>query len=550
MKPKEYIQKILIDALKNSGYQMDKSQIPELEIPKQSEFGDLSSTVALNLARVAKAPPRQIAQKVIDNLPIDPSYIDKVEIAGAGFINFFLAKKCLRQAITEILSEGESYGRSDWGAGSKIQFEFVSANPTGPLNVVSARAATVGDILSNLYSAVGFEVEREYYVNDAGRQIRLIGASVSARYMELLGKEEPFPEEGYHGDYIRSLAKQIIDSEGDRYAQMEVSERQQAFSQMATEYFLKRQQQSMKNYRVHYDRWFRESELRNKGEHEKLLATLQEKKLTYEKDGAVWFTSSQFGDEKDRVLVTSENEPTYFLIDITYHQNKYARGFNRLVDFWGPDHHGYIDRMKAALIALGHPPESFYVSIIQQVNLLRGGQVVRMSKRAGEIIEMDELIEEVGVDVARWFFVDRRMSTPLDFDIDLAKNTSEENPVYYVQYAYARICNILVYAEEQNVSIEDTADLSLLDKDEEMVVIKKLLEFPEIISKAARFFEPHRLTGYLKDVATEFHRFYHNHRVVSDDRQLTQARLMLTKATKIVLANGLKLLGISAPERM
>lgn len=550
MKPKEYIQKALIEALRKSGLYFEEFNLPNLELAKQAEFGDLSSTLALNLTREAKKPPRQIAQQLVDNLSLDGSYVEKVEIAGAGFINFYLAKECLQQSVKDILSEGEAYGQSDWGVGKRIQFEFISANPTGPLNVVSARAAAVGDILANLYSAVGFNVEREYYVNDAGRQIRLLGASVSSRYMELLGKEEPFPEEGYHGDYIRTLAQEIITSEGNRFTEMEKSERHAALAKMACERIIEHQQNSLKRYNLVFDRWFHESEIRTEGEDDKLLSLLAEKKLSYEKDGAIWFKSSQFGDEKDRVLVTSEGEPTYFLIDIAYHQNKYARGFDFVHDLWGPDHHGYVDRMKAVMAALGHPADSFQVSIIQQVNLLRGGKVIKMSKRAGEIIEMDELIDEVGVDVSRFFFVDRRISTPLDFDIDLAKKESDENPVYYVQYAHARICSILRFATEQGVVIPDTADMSVLDADEEMGVIKKLLEFPEVVSKAAKFLEPHRLTLYLRDVATVFHRFYHNHRVVTDDHKLTAARLILTKATKLVLANGFKLLGISAPERM
>ena len=321
-------------------------------------------------------------------------------------------------------------------------------------------------------------------------------------------------------------------------------------AQFASERIIERQKKSMEKYHLFYDRWFRESELRKKDEDKKLLSLLKNKNLIYKKDGATWFKSSRFCDEKDRVLVTGDGEPTYFLIDIAYHQNKYERGFDFLYNFWGPDHHGYIDRMKAAMIALGHAKDSFDVGIIQQVNLLRGGKVVKMSKRAGEIVEMDELIDEVGVDVSRFFFADRRISTPMDFDIDLAKKESDENPVYYVQYAHARICSILRFAEEQGVCIPDTADLSVLEADEEMAVIKKLLEFPEVISKATQFFEPHRLTSYLRDVATVFHRFYHNHRVVTDDTKLTAARLLLTKATKQVLANGFKILGISAPERM
>ena len=549
MRADQYIRQQIAGHLKKLGVEISERDVP-LERPKLAEHGDLATSIAMELARTLRRAPRQIAEDLVKQVSWDPFYVASAEVAGPGFVNFRYGAGYLRQAVREILETGEAFGRSDWGRGQKIQFEFVSANPTGPLNVVSARAAAVGDVLASLHEAVGYEVEREYYVNDAGRQVRLLGQSVSSRYMNLLGKDEPFPEDGYHGDYIKDLAREILDAYGDKFAKMPAEERHRELARIALEKMIAQHQEAMKAYRVNFDVWFRESELRKRKEHEAVLAYFAEKGLSYEKDGAVWFRATQFGDEKDRVLVTREGEPTYFLVDIAYHRNKFQRGFDIVHDLWGPDHHGYIPRMKAAVQALGVDLERFRVSIIQQVNLLRGGEVVKMSKRAGQIIEMKELIEEVGVDVARFFFLMRRISAPLDFDIDLAKKQSDENPVYYVQYAHARICNILRYAEERGVSLPAEPDLELLREPEEFDVIKKMLEYPDVISGAARFLEPHRLTTYLQDLAASFHRFYHEHRVVGEDADLTAARLELTRAVRVVLANGLKMMNVTAPERM
>jgi arginyl-tRNA synthetase len=520
-----------------------------LDKPKLPEHGDIAATVALELARELRKPPRAIAEALTAE-PFDPNYVESVEVAGPGFINFRVSQRYLRRLVAEILAQGEAYGRSNWGRGRRVQLEFVSANPTGPLNVVSARAAAVGDVIANLFEAVGYRVEREYYINDAGRQVRLLGMSVSSRYMALFGIDEPFPEEGYHGEYVRDLAMEIRQEYGDRFVHMPAEERQQQLTQIALEKMIRQHQEAMRAYRVHFDVWFRESELRKANAHLEVLEEFKRRGLAYEQDGAIWFKASQFGDEKDRVLVTREGEPTYFLVDIAYHRNKFERGFDLVYDFWGPDHHGYIPRMKAAVQALGIDPQRFQVNIIQQVNLLRGGEVVKMSKRAGQIIEMAELIEEVGVDAARFFFLMRKMSAPLDFDIDLAKQQSEENPVYYVQYAHARICNILRFAEERGLQLPAQANFDLLREPEEFEVIKNLMDFPEVISGAARFLEPHRLTTYLQELAASFHRFYHRHRVVGEDPELSAARLCLTEAVRIVLANGLRLIHVSAPERM
>ncbi len=550
MKPQEHVQWELQQALSASGWEISQSPWLGLERPKQEELGDLSSPLAMTLARELKMAPRKVAEILVGHLPQDKFYLDKVEIAGPGFINFYFAKPCLQQAVLEIIREGEAFGRSDMGQDCKIQLEFVSANPTGPLNIVSARAAAIGDVLCNCYRTAGFNAQREFYVNDAGRQVRLLGASLSARYQTELGHEEPIPEEGYHGEYLRDLALEIIARDGDRYAALPAEERAILFSQMGLEYMLQRQRASLDKYRVQYDQWFRETTIRDAEAHKGILEKFTSAGLCYTEEGALWFRSTGFGDEKDRVLVTRDGEPTYFLIDIAYHENKYSRGFEKVIDFWGPDHHGYIDRMRAAIVALGHSKESFAVSIIQQVNLLRGGQAVKMSKRAGQIIEMDELIEEVGVDAARFYFVDRRISQPIDFDIDLAKKQSDENPVYYVQMAHARICSILRYAEEQGLEALKEAETAALGNAHEVQVIKKLLEFPDVVQRVVQHTEPHRVTNYVQEVATIFHRFYHENRVVTEDKSLSLARLMLARATQQVLANGFALLGISAPEIM
>ncbi len=550
MTPQQHIQQNLKKALEQLGFDTSDPKIVLLEKPKQDNFGDVATTAAMTLARLAKKAPRAIAQDIIDHFEIDPFYVEKIEIAGPGFINFYLAPSCLQKMVLDILEAGAEYGKSDIGKGERVQLEFVSANPTGPLNVVSARAASVGDVLANLMNAAGYNARREYYVNDAGRQIRLLGESLSARYLTELGDETPVPDDGYHGDYLRDLATAIVAEEGDIYKETDDNERAELFSRKALQFMLDRHKKSMQTFGVQYDVWFRESDLRQTDEHLALLEKLERDGYTYKEDDAIWFKSSEFGDEKDRVLVTGDGRPTYFLVDVAYHQNKYSRGFDRLIDFWGPDHHGYIPRMSAALQALGHPKDSFQVEIIQQVNLLREGQQVKMSKRAGEIIEMDELIDEVGVDASRFFFTDRRTSQQLDFDIELAKKEDRNNPVWYVQYAHARTCNIFVKAQEKGFSTENLRDTSALTDEYALAVIKKLVDFPEVIAQAAHTMEPHRLPQYLKELAAALHRFYHHQMVLSDDNTVRESRLLLTDATRQVLENGLTLMGVSAPKYM
>lgn len=547
MKAELYIVDVLKKAL-NAVYNLEEEI--GLEKPRQDGWGDFATTFAMSLAKKLRMAPRQIAEKVVEHIQDDQKLFANVTVDGPGFINITLDAKYWQDTVKEIIDAGDEFGTCQVGNGKKIQVEFVSANPTGPLNVVSARAAAVGDVLVTILKKAGYTAEREYYINDAGRQVRLLGASVAARYLTLCGQESAVPEDGYQGEYIIDLAQAIKDENGDKFTSFADDERNQALSQIALEKMIKSQQGAMATYRVEYDNWFRESSLRDENAHFEILDELKSKNYTYEKDGAVWFRSTDFGDAKDRVLVTSEGEPTYFMVDIAYHRNKFSRGFETLYDLWGPDHHGYIDRVSAAMQALGYAKEAFNVRIIQQVNMLRDGEVVKMSKRAGNIIEMEEVVSEVGIDAARFFFVMRKMDSPLDFDINLAKKQTDENPVYYVQYAHARLVNVILHAIENGIEYQAVADLSLLKSTEEMALIRKLNEFPKVVETCARIMETHLIPAYLMEMAAAFHSFYHHNRVVTDDKALSQARLHLLMATKTVLVNGLNMLKITAPERM
>jgi arginyl-tRNA synthetase len=542
-----YLHGLLTELMQKRGW---PAEVVSVGRPRQEGFGDYATPAAMGLAKTLKKAPRVIAEEIVNALEYDRALIEEIRIDGPGFINFRFSSGYWQNVLTEILQARERYGRSTSGAGKNINMEFVSANPTGPLNVVSARAASIGDVLVNLFHAVGAEAKREFYINDAGQRVRMLGYSVSSRYMALFGADEPFPEDGYHGEYIKDLAASIRDEFGDRFVPLALETRCDQLTQIALERMIRAQRETLEKFRVKFDLWFSEESLLASNRQQEVLDILAEKNLSYEKDGALWFRSSQFGDEQDRVLLKSDGEPTYFLGDIAYHTDKFRRGFNQLYDLWGPDHHSHVARMEAAMEALGYAKSSFQVRIIQQVNLLRGGEVVKMSKRAGNLIEMAELIDEVGVDAARYFFLMRKLDTPMDFDIDLAKKQTDENPVYYVQYAHARVCNILAHAADKGISLGEHYDLGLFKTAEELAVLKKLAEFPEAVSKAAQFLEPHRITLFLQELAATFHHFYHHHRVVSEDAALTQARLRLVEGVRLVLANALSLLNITAPEKM
>jgi len=542
-----YLHALLVNFAQKRGWPTEAIVVNR---PRQEGFGDYATPVAMSLAKSLKKAPRVIAEEIVKALEYDRQLIAEIRIDGPGFINFRLGPGYWQNILAEILQTREAYGRSNSGAGKKINLEFVSANPTGPLNIVSARAASIGDVLVNLFQATGADARREYYVNDAGARVRMLGYSVSSRYMALFDIAEPFPEDGYHGDYLKDLAASLRDEFGDRLVSLPLEERCDQLTQLALTRLIGAQKEILSKFRVNYDLWFSEQSLLDSNRQQEVLSILEQKNLCYEKDNAIWFRSTRFNDEQDRVLIKRDGAPTYFLGDIAYHMDKYRRGFNQLYDLWGPDHHSHIARMEAAMTGLGYPPGSFQVRIIQQVNLLRGGEVVKMSKRAGNIIPMAELVEEVGVDAARYFFLMRKLDTPMDFDIDLAKKQTDENPVYYVQYAHARLCNVFAHAQAKGVALAEDYDLRLLQAPEEIALLRKLSEFPEIVAKAAQFLEPHRMTLFLQELAAAFHHFYHDHRVVSEDAALTQARLRLVEGVRLVLANALRLLNISAPEKM
>lgn len=550
---KDYIAKTIKKSLEEIDYLRGvEFQEIALERPRVASHGDLSTNIAMVLAPQVKMPSWEIAQDIVARLRFDPKLVTESQVAGPGFINFRLGRDWLYHSLLEIIELGGEYGRQNLGKSRRVQVEFVSANPTGPLNVVGARAAAVGDALANLLEAIGYQVEREYWVNDAGNQIRLLAESIDARYHQLLGIEVAFPEDGYHGEYIEDIAREIIIAHGRKYLDMPLDRRLEEFREIALKTIIENQRRVLEGFGVHFDVWFSEQELRETGALEEALDLLTEKGHVYEHDQALWFKSTLFGDEKDRVLVTKDGQSTYFLADIAYHRDKFQRGFNRIIDLWGPDHHGHITRMYAAMKALGYPNDFLEVKIVQQVNLFQEGRKVKMSKRTGKLVSMEELIDEVGADVARFFFLRRRMNSHLGFELDLAKEQSEENPVYYVQYAHARVCSLIRYARERGVPPPraSEADLSLLDSEEEVELIKRLASFPEKIERSGLSLGPHPLTTYLQEVAGSFHRFYHRHRVVTNQPELTAARLVLAEATKIVLNNALTILGISSPEKM
>jgi len=520
-----------------------------LEVPKDKNHGNFSSNLALVLAKSVRKSPRETAQIIIANFGDNP-YLEKCEVAGPGFINFFLNRRWLAEVVASVLNDGTAYGGNSEMSGQKIQLEFVSANPVGPMNVVNARAAALGDTLGRLFSACGAEVVREYYVNDHGVQVEILGRSVEARYRELLGESVAFPEEGYQGEYIIDLARQLVEEKGDGYLQLPEEERVAVFKEYAYQTILASQKADLERYGVHYDCWFSERTLHQSGAVADILRLVEAKGLTYNQDGAIWLRTTDFGDDKDRVLCTSDGRTTYFTADIAYHLNKFNRGYDRVIDIWGPDHHGYIPRMKAAMAALGIDPERLEVLIAQQINLIKDGQPYKMSKRRGNFITMADLLEEVGNDAARWFFLMRSPESHLDFDLDLAKSQSNENPVYYVQYAYARIGSVFAQVGPVAVSGDRVeAYLNCWSEDEE-TLIEKTAHFPEVIIEAARLREPHRLTSYLLDLAGAFHSYYNRKRFITDDADVTAARLAVAKTVRTVIGRGLELLGISAPERM
>lgn len=525
----------------------------KIHMPSKPEQGDFTTSVAMALASEMKCDGRSAAGAIVRYLSLEDSWIQRVDIAGPGFLNFFLSTGWLQEAMADIWKKGPLYGSTNYGAGKKVLIEFVSANPTGPLNVVNARAAAIGDCLAALLEASGYEVSREYYINDAGRQVDLLADSLEARYRQQLGQDVPLPEDGYRGDYLIDIANELIEEKGDSLLKLADSERHEWFKRYAVSRIVEGQKQTLLDYGLEYDTWFSEKSLRDEGAPEATLQELAEKGYIYEKDGAKWFRSTEFGDDKDRVVVKSDGEMTYLVPDIAYHKNKFDRGFDHLIDILGPDHHGYVTRLKAGVAALGYPPEKLEVIIAQTVRLVRGNEVVKMSKRGGEFVTMDELLEEAGKDACRFFFLMRAPSSHLDFDLDLARVQSNENPVYYVQYAHARLASIFRQARQEGIVPAlgpNEIDFSLLREPCEIQLMKLLAAFPEEVYEIGQAREPNRLINYMMNVASAFHSFYTQCRVLGEDKELSAARLYLARVCQIVLANALRMAGVSAPEAM
>ncbi|MDD2233374.1 MAG: arginine--tRNA ligase [Desulfitobacteriaceae bacterium] len=536
--------------------ELNYESLPEyvLEEPREKQHGDLATNLAMVLTKQARRLPRDIALVLIRNLDTTGTWIERSELAGPGFINFYLDPDWLAEVIPEVLSQGEKYGQVNLGAGQKVQVEFVSANPTGLLHMGNARGAALGDSLASLLAMAGYEVSREFYINDAGNQIENFALSLEARYLQQSGQDVPFPEEGYHGEDLIQTVKDLILKVGDKYLSVDPVLRREFLTRYALEEKMGHIRETLKDFGVEYDNWFSEQTLHDSGIVRSTMEDLEKLGYLYEKEGAMWFKSALFGDEKDEVVVRSNGTPTYFSVDIAYHRNKFQRGFVRVINIWGADHHGHVARMKGAMQALGYNPDSLQIILMQLVRLIQNGELIRMSKRSGHYVTLRELMDEVGKDAARFFFLMRDPDSTVEFDLDLAKSQSADNPVYYVQYAHARLCSILRQVQESGADIlpvsSDEIFKLLLNSPEERCLLKKLADLPGEVYLAARLMEPHRLARYVLDLAGLFHTFYNSQRVLVDDDNLRRARIALVLAIKQVLVNVLRILGVSAPERM
>lgn len=540
---------------------LPSAQVPDMEIetPKHDGQGDFSSNFAMVSAKNQKMAPRKIAQAILDSMPLDGNQglgngVENVEIAGPGFINFFLSPGAWHPVVEQVLDQNEAFGASDIGSGQKVQVEFVSANPTGPLHVGHGRGAAVGDSVGNILAFAGFDVQKEYYINDSGRQIRTLGTSVFIRLQQMQGRDVDFPQDCYQGDYIKDFAREVFDLEGAGLLEKEEAEGIEICARFAAGKILEGIRSDLESFGVKFDNWFSEQSLYDSGRVQSAIETFKARDLIYEEDGALWFRTEDFGDEKNRVVVRNNGLTTYFASDIAYHDEKYERGFDRVIDVWGADHHGYIKRIDAAVVATGRKSEQFEVILVQLVNLLRNGSPVQMSTRAGEFVTLKDIVDEVGKDAARFMFLSRSYDSGLDFDLELAKQKSSDNPVYYVQYVHARITGILIRAKEQglidDIEFSTGKNLELLMADEELKLIKQLAGFREQVEKSAATLHPHVVFTYLMSLAAAFHGYYNKHKVITGDEALSGARLSLVLAVKKVIRNGLGLLGVSAPERM
>ena len=542
-----------IDKSMTSGFLQTRT-IPLLilEVPKDESKGDYATTIAMGMASLEKKPPRSIAEAIAGNIEDTEGIIERIEIAGPGYINFFLRTGSWLETLRKVIDLGDGYGQVNIGEAKPVQVEFVSANPTGPLHVGHGRGAAFGDSLSNLLRAAGYNVRKEYYINDVGNQMQTLGRSTWLRYKQIFDPAVTFMDDGYKGDYIKDIANCVITEAKDKYLSMPESDAVPFFVKYAKDNILEGIRKDLDDFGVIFDEWFSEKRLYESGEVEDILMQLKEKGHLYEHEDALWLNTTQFGDDKDRVVVRANGQKTYFASDIAYHQNKMKRGFHFIVDIWGADHHGYEPRMKAGVQCLGNPVERLKIILVQFVTLLREGKPVSMSTRSGEFVTLREVMDEVGKDAARFMFLTRRSDSHLDFDLELVKKESSENPVYYVQYAHARIMNIFKQAEERGIPMPsvDSTDLSLLVLPEEIRMIKLIASYPELIEASAQALEPHRITFYLQDLATALHNYYFHHRVITDDIKLTEARLILLQGVKQVLKSGLTIIGVSAPERM
>jgi len=542
--------KIINEALKELGTDLDTSVDIDLDLPSDARFGDLSTSMALRLSKQLRKPAPEIARILVDSirkqLEKSPARntVRQVKVEGAGFINFYLEDGYFYEQLKELLIRGRDALKPDLSRDRTVLIEFVSANPTGPLSVAHARQAAVGDSLANILNFLNFKVKREYYLNDEGNQIEILGRSVELRLKELAGEKIDFPQDHYQGDYIYDIARKIQNS---RLAGRQAKSKIQNLGEFAADYILEIIKKELKDFGVQFDSWYSQKQLRKSGFIEQALDVLKQKGFLYKQEGALWFRSTEFGDDKDRVVIKSDGTYTYLAPDTAYHQDKYGRGFSWLINLWGPDHHGYIKRLKAAVQALGHESSSLTILIVQLASLFKDGKSLEMSTRKGQYISLREVLDEVGVDAARFFFMMRRTSSHLDFDLGLAKKQTPENPVYYIQYAHARICGIL---KESSLKLNKEVCLSLLKEKEEVNLIKKLLQFPYILNICLSTTDPYMLTVYLQELSETFHKFYDLHRVLGQEKALTEARISLIEATRLVIAQGLELLGVSRPKNM
>jgi arginyl-tRNA synthetase len=550
----EILLQALVRAKEKGELKLEPQPAITLDTPRDKSHGDLATTIALTLAKPEAKAPRKIADIIVRNIQDEDGIIEKTEIAGPGFINFVLRQDRWKRTLFEIEADSDAYGLQNIGKGEKILVEFVSANPTGPLHVGHGRGAAVGDALANLLAAVGYDVSREFYINDAGRQIRMLARSVYSSYRQMHGKDEPFPEDGYHGTYINevSAAASTSSSIGLNYVDRTFNESEEVFAEFSREQMLADIRRDLQRFGVRFDVWFSEKSLLADGSVQKSIEELKERGYAYEQDGALWLKSTAFGDDKDRVIVKKDGDYTYLATDIAYHRNKLARGFKTLVNIWGADHHGYIPRVQAVIQAFGYPKNSLHVVLVQLVSILKHGKPAPMSKRAGTFVTLRDVVQDVGSDAARYIFLTRRADSHLDFDLDIAKEQSRENPVYYVQYAHARLASLFREAEARNIGVPkaEAVDLSLLDLEEEQNIIKMLAKYPEVIEEAALSYEPHRMTFYLQDLAGLLHNYYFKYRVITEDPARTANKLFLMKQVKTVIQNALKILGVAAPDRM